>query len=81
MITFNDDGMFDADADCNKVGGSYTTSGNSITISPGPSTLVACPADSHGDAYTAALAQAGSYAVGGSVLTLTLSGGDSLTFG
>ena len=80
-ITFNDDGTFQAQADCNNVGGGYTTSGNSITITPGPSTLVACPADSYGDAFVAALSQAASYAVGHSVLTLTTSGGDSLTFG
>jgi heat shock protein HslJ len=42
-ITFNDDGTFQAQADCNSVSGSYATSGNSITITPGPSTLVACP--------------------------------------
>lgn len=80
-ITFSDDGTFQAQADCNSVSGAYTTSGNSITITPGPSTLVACPADSYGDAFVAALGQAATYAVGGSVLTLTLSSGDSLTFG
>jgi heat shock protein HslJ len=80
-ITFNDDGTFNAVADCNNVGGSYTTSGNSITITPGPSTLVACGEDSYGDAFVAALGQATTYAVGKNVLTLTLSGGGSLTFG
>lgn len=80
-ITFNDDGTFNATADCNSVSGSYTTSGNNMTITPGPSTLVACPADSYGDAFVAALGQAASYAVGSSVLTLTTTGGISLTFG
>jgi heat shock protein HslJ len=80
-ITFNDDGTFQAQADCNTVGGSYTTSGNSMTIQPGPSTLVACPADSYGDAFVAALGQVATFAVGHSVLTLTLSDGSSLTFG
>jgi heat shock protein HslJ len=80
-ITFNDDGTFQAQADCNTVGGSYTTSGNSITIQPGPSTLVACPADSYGDAFVAALGQAATFAVGNSVLTLTLADGSSMTFG
>ena len=70
-ITFNDDGTFNATADCNNVGGTYTTSGNSMTITPGPSTLVACPADSYGDAFVAALGQTTTFAVGGSVLTLT----------
>lgn len=80
-ITFNDDGTFAAKADCNSVSGSYTTDGNRITIKPGPSTLVACPAGSLGDAFVAALGQAASYAVGSNVLTLTLNGGNSLTFG
>jgi heat shock protein HslJ len=80
-ITFNDDGTFQAQADCNTVGGSYTTSGNSMTIQPGPSTLVACPADSYGDAFVAALGQVATFAVGRSVLTLTLSDGSSMTFG
>jgi len=80
-ITFSDDGTFQAQADCNTVGGSYTTSGNSITIQPGPSTLVACPADSYGDAFVAALGQAATFAVGNSVLTLTLTDGSSMTFG
>jgi heat shock protein HslJ len=80
-ITFNDDGTFQAQADCNTVGGSYTTSGNSMTIQPGPSTLVACPADSYGDAFVAALGQVATFAVGNSVLTLTLTDGSSMTFG
>jgi heat shock protein HslJ len=80
-ITFNDDGTFDAVADCNSVGGSYTTDGNKMTITPGPSTLVACPADSYGDAFVAALGQVATYAVGTNVLTLTMNGGGSLTFG
>ena len=80
-ITFNEDGTFNATADCNSVGGSYTTSGNSMTITPGPSTLVACAADSYGDAFVAALGQVATFAVGNSVLTLTLTDGSSMTFG
>jgi heat shock protein HslJ len=79
-ITFNDDGTFDAKADCNSVSGSFTTNGNSITITPGPTTLVACPADSFGDAFVAGLSQAATYAVGANVLTLTTSGGNTMTF-
>jgi hypothetical protein len=52
-----------------------------MTIQPGPSTLVACPADSYGDAFVAALGQVATFAVGNSVLTLTLSDGSSMTFG
>ena len=35
-ILFNSDSTFSATADCNVVGGSYTTSGSDITITPGP---------------------------------------------
>lgn len=79
-ITFNDDGTFNAKADCNNVSGSYTTSGNSMTITLGPTTLVACPADSYGDAFTAGLGQVATYAVGANVLTLTTNGGNTMTF-
>lgn len=80
-ITFNTDGTFSAKADCNQVAGAYTTSGSSITITPGPMTLAACPADSFGDAYVAALGQASTYTVADSELTLTLNGGGTLVFG
>ena len=42
-ITFNTDGTFNAEADCNAVAGTYKTSGSNLTITLGPSTLVACP--------------------------------------
>ena len=80
-ITFNTDGTFSAKADCNQLAGAYTTSGSSITITPGPMTLAACPDDSFSDAYVAALGQVATYAVGNSVLTLTLKGGGTLVFG
>ncbi len=42
-ILFNEDGSAAIKADCNNVIASYTTDGGSISITPGPSTLVACP--------------------------------------
>jgi heat shock protein HslJ len=43
-IEFATDDTFSAKADCNQVGGGYTTtSSNGLTITPGPMTLVACP--------------------------------------
>ena len=71
-ITFADDGTFRAKADCNQVSGSYTTSGDSLTIKPGPSTLVACGPDSQGDQFVTLLATVGSFKVDGSDLTMTL---------
>src|SRR5215467_12131635 len=39
-ITFNTDGTYNGSADCNRITGSYTTSGsNGITIAPGASTM------------------------------------------
>jgi heat shock protein HslJ len=63
-IGFKSDGKFSAKADCNQVAGGYTTtSSGGLTITPGPSTLVACGADSLGDMYVAGLAMAASYSI------------------
>lgn len=49
-LTFNEDGTFSARVDCNNVAGEYASSPpDSIAISPGPSTLVACPPGSLAD--------------------------------
>jgi len=45
-ILFNQDGTAEVKADCNNVGATYTTDDNNISITLGPSTLVACPPDS-----------------------------------
>jgi heat shock protein HslJ len=70
-ITFKAAGQADIKADCNQVGATYTTTpGGSITITPGPSTLAACPADSQGQQFVAALSSATSYNVEGAQLVL-----------
>ena len=80
-ITFNDDSTFDAKADCNNVSGGYRTGSNgSMTIQPGPSTLVACPPGSRGDAYVTALSLTTSYEIAGGTLSLTLRDGGKLQF-
>ncbi len=79
-ITFNKDGSFNAVADCNVVSGSYKTSGTSLTITLGPSTLVACPEGSYGDLFAFALARSKSYAVAGDQLTIDLDDGGILSF-
>ena len=78
-IAFATDGTFSAKADCNQVAGQYTTSGSSLTITPGPSTLVACPDGSLGDLFVAGLAATKSYAIANSELTLTTADG-TMTF-
>ena len=78
-ITFNTDGTFAAKADCNQVSGNYTTSGSTLTIVPGPSTLVACPDDSLADLYLAGLSTTQSYAITDDQLVLTTTDG-TMTF-
>ena len=74
-------GQADIKADCNQVGATYTTTpGGSITITPGPSTLVACPPDSQGQQFVAALSAATSYNVEGAQLVLRLPGDSRLEF-
>ncbi len=79
-ITFNTDGTFNAKADCNAVAGTYKTSGSNLTITLGPSTLVACPDGSLGDLFAHALGEAASYAIANDQLTITLKDGGTLTF-
>jgi heat shock protein HslJ len=80
-IEFKTGGTFDAKADCNMVGGSYTsTSSGGLTIVPGPSTLVACGAASLGQQYVAGLSAATSYAIANSQLTITQTDGGTLVF-
>ena len=43
-VDFAADGTFSSQADCNTLAGTYALSGrDGITITPGPSTHVACP--------------------------------------
>lgn len=80
-IEFKSDGNFQAKADCNQVSGQYvTTSSGGMTITPGPSTLVACPEGSMGDQYVAGLSNAASYAIANNQLTITLKDGGTLVF-
>ena len=58
LIEFLEDGTAAITADCNTVLAQYTINGNSITLTPGPSTLVACPEDSQADAFTQQLSGA-----------------------
>jgi heat shock protein HslJ len=79
-ITFNTDGTFNGSADCNRISGTYTTSGSSLTITMGASTMAFCPEGSYGDLYAHALGNAASYAIAKDVLTITLKDGGTLTF-
>lgn len=81
QIEFQDDGQAFIKADCNNVIATYTLDGNNITITPGPTTLVACPEGSQGDLFTQQLAsavQVSFEAIGD--LILSLNEGSSMTF-
>jgi len=80
-ITFQPDNTFSAQADCNTVVGTYYAgSGGSMTISPGPTTLVACPPGSLGSAYTTALATVRAYDISSGTLSLITVRGGKLQF-
>ena len=62
-LTLSDDGSFQANADCNTVGGTYVTDGDEITLSPGPSTLAACPEGSLADRFVSLLPTVSTFSV------------------
>ena len=71
-ITFNEDDTFNAKVDCNQVSGQYAAGDDgALTITPGPSTLAACPEGSADALFMAALAGTQSYAILGGQLVLT----------
>jgi heat shock protein HslJ len=71
-LTLHDDGSFQAVADCNTVIGTFETAGDEITLSMGPSTLVACPEGSRSDEYINLLRSVSSFNVEGDALSLYL---------
>ncbi len=80
-IEFKTDGTFASKADCNQVSGSYTsTPAGGLTITPGPSTMAACPEGSLGGPYVAALSLAKSYAITNAELMITLSDEGTLQY-
>jgi heat shock protein HslJ len=80
-VEFKSDGNYQAKADCNQTSGTYTTtSEGGLTIEPGPTTLVACPAGSLSDDYIQGLTNALSYAILDGELTITLKDGWTLVF-
>jgi heat shock protein HslJ len=70
-LTFNTDSTFSGKADCNQVSGEYTTSGSDLTLTLGPTTMMACPEGSLDGLYLEGLGKAASYTISGTDLTLT----------
>ena len=79
-ITFNTDGTYSGTAACNQIAGTYKTSGNSLTITAGGSTLAFCPDSDFGTIFAHSLTEAATYAVTNDTLTITLTDGGTMTF-
>jgi heat shock protein HslJ len=84
-ITFNTDGTYSGTAACNQIAGTYTTSGDSLTIAAGASSLAYCPQiagdTDFGAIFAHSLTEAATYAVTNDTLTITLTDGGTMTFG
>ena len=74
-IVFNQDGIYNAKADCNMLSGGYEVSGGSLTLLPGPSTLAECGPDSSYDQYVSLLGQVDGYEMENDKLILTFGDG------
>ncbi len=80
-IEFKSDGTFQAKADCNTVAGTYTsTTSGGLKISPGPSTLAACGADSLSSTFVEKLGLAISSTFFRSEMTINLQDLGTMTF-
>ena len=68
-------------ADCNTLLGTWTAgSGGTLTLQPGPSSLVICGDDSLSDLYIIGLNNVASYAIASKQLTLTTDDGGTLVY-
>ena len=72
IVLFNEDGTANIKADCNNVLGNYTTNGSNISITLGPSTMVACPSDSQDQQFLNQLSNAAIYFIDGGNLYMDL---------
>ena len=80
-ITFNDDGTFDAKADCNQVSGTYTIVDASVlTLTLGASTLAACGEGSLSAQYVQLLSDVKTYSIAEDQMTLTLNDSSELLY-
>ena len=62
-ITFNEDGTYILQADCNQGSGQYSVDGSSLTIEPGALTLAFCGEQSSDVIFLASLDKVSSYAI------------------
>lgn len=71
-IQFQANNNYTGRADCNTLNGTYAISGSVLTINPGATTLVGCPAGSLATLYTTQLFAADTYSMQGTELTISL---------
>lgn len=71
-IQFQANNNYTGRADCNTLNGTYAINGSALTINPGATTLVGCPAGSLADQYTTQLFAAETYFMQGTELTISL---------
>jgi len=74
-IVFNQDGIYNAKADCNMLSGAYEVNGSNLTLLPGPSTLAECGPGSSYDQYVSLLGQVDGYEMENDRLVLTFGDG------
>jgi heat shock protein HslJ len=79
-LSFGEDQTFSSSDGCNRVSGTYSVSGSSLTFKLGPSTLMACPEDvmKQADAFTKGLSDTASYQMDKTSLVLRDSKGADL---
>lgn len=71
-LLLKSDGQYEVKADCNLSRGQYTLEGSSLTLEPGPTTLVACEPNSLSNEYLAKLGYVATFVVDGDYLVLNL---------
>ena len=71
-LTLNQDGTYQAKADCNTVRGTFTIEGNKINLGPGPTTAMDCGPDSLSQQYLTLLGNVETFSANAGRLTLTL---------
>ena len=80
-LLFIDESLYSATADCNVLNGGYERSGDSLTLSAGPSTLASCGEESLSEQYIALLSEVDGFRINGSELVLTYgAGAGEMTF-
>lgn len=71
-LTFRPDGSFFMRVDCNNGAGTFTASGSSLTMTPGPITLAACPEGSLDSEFLRRLPETASFVLQEGILYLNL---------